>query len=264
MLMYRVSILFLLFFTASPAPAAQEPQQMIEIEAGEFTMGWSDPKERSDYSYDHKISLDTYWISKFEVTNKEYGLYLEDTAAAPPAFWQNETLNAPDQPVVGVSWFDARKYCKWLSIKTGKNYAIPTEAQWEKAARGKEKFIWPWGDTFKFICHTSEKRQKKKKGKEPQTPLFTTTVNLFPLDKSPYGVTGMGGNVSEWVYDWYDYLYYRTSPKRNPQGPKTRTHKVIRGGSFIMDRTFARTFNRFYDRPDAKYNFLGFRIVRNR
>ena len=244
---------------------------MIYIPAGEFSMGRNILGENTDYSYEHKVILDAYWISKFEVTNEEYGRYLEDKKAPPPQFWKDESYNAPNKPVVGITWFEAHKYCRWLSRKTGKNYTLPTEAQWEKAARGTDNRTWPWGDTFKFICLTSERKPKEKKSKEEnhkveieEKPIENPmAVNHFPLDQSFYKVIGMGGNVNEWVLDWYDHYYYRLSPKRNPSGPKTRAHKIIRGGSFVLDRSFSRTFNRFYDRPDARYNFLGFRVVRN-
>lgn len=265
-------ILWSILFASSPGRASEtkppEPE-MIRIPAGEFSMGKSILGERSDYTYEHNVFLYSYWISKFEITNEEYGRYLEDNKGAEPQFWNDKSFNAPDQPVVGITWFEAHGYCRWLSKKTGKKYFLPTEAQWEKAARGTDHRTWPWGNTFKFICLTSEikpKPQKKKKSKKEETEEKPTenslAVNNFPLDQSFYKVIGMAGNVSEWILDWYDPHYYRSSPKQNPTGPTTRSHKVIRGGSFILDRSFSRTFNRFYDRPDARYNFLGFRIIR--
>ena len=126
--------------------------------------------------------------------------------------------------VVGVSWYEAMAYAKWLSQKNKENYSLPTEAQWEKAARGPDGFTYPWGNEFgKNMCNSSECGLGR-----------TSPVGIFHGDESPYGCMDMVGNVWEWCTDWFSGEYYKKSPVENPQGPSVGSSRVFRGGSWAM------------------------------
>jgi len=149
-----------------------------------------------------------------------------------------------DHPVVLVSWNDAYTYCQWA----GKY--LPSEAQWEKAARGTDERRYAWGDEFDSA--RANTRESNRGG--------TTPVGSFsPQGDSPYGASDMTGNIWEWVADWYDSGYYSQSPSANPTGPITGVYKVLRGGSWLFDEVYARTVFRHNVRPDYTYDFVGFR-----
>jgi formylglycine-generating enzyme required for sulfatase activity len=152
-----------------------------------------------------------------------------------------------NHPVVLISWNDADAYCRWA----GKQ--LPSEAQWEKAARGPSLAEgYAWGETFD--ASLTNTKESKRAG--------TTLVGSFsPQADSPYGVADMTGNVGEWVADWYDSAYYSQAPAANPPGPATGTYKVLRGGSWLFDELYARTAFRYNMRPDYTYDFTGFRCV---
>ena len=181
--------------------------RFVWIPAGDFIMG----SEKTPVSPAHKVVLDGFWMAVYETTNLEF----EHFKIRPRPV---ESLG-DNQPVTRVSWKEAGAFCRWLSKKEGKMYRLPTEAEWEYAARGGLKGKdWPWGDegpdgraTFSHI---------------PMTPVGSYAPNGF-------GLYDMAGNAREWVSDWYDSYYYNKSPKKNPQGPKKGDFKVTRGGSFL-------------------------------
>ena len=146
----------------------------------------------------------------------------EKNEISEPEYWHDRKWNAPNTPVVGISWFEAEAYANWLSERTGYQYRMPTEAEWEKAARGTDGFKYPWGENFdKNSCNTFESGLHR-----------TSPVGIFPKDKSPYACFDMAGNVWEWCSDWYDDNYYANCPDRNPRGPSGGANRVIRGGSW--------------------------------
>ncbi|MBI3989799.1 MAG: SUMF1/EgtB/PvdO family nonheme iron enzyme [candidate division NC10 bacterium] len=237
----------------SVAPTPQAPSgtsEMVLIPAGEFQIGSdaNDSEALSNEKPRHKVYLDAYSIDKYEVTNALYKRFMEPTGRAAPAYWYDDKLNGPTQPVVGVSWHDADAYCKWAGKR------LPTEAEWEKAARGTDGRKYPWGDQWDASRANTE---ALKVGK-------TVAVGSYPSGVSPYGVHDLAGNVWEWVQDWYDKEYYQQSPDRNPQGPSSGQDKILRGGAlFYRVPARVRTADRRHDAPDARYTaHVGFRCAR--
>lgn len=223
----------------------------------------------------HLVQLDAYYISKFEVTNREWRRFRDDPGYDDPTFWPGGrvmprdqipywtqannhgggTPDSDDYPVIGVNWDAATAYCAWLSAKTGQKYRLPTEAEWEMAARGTadaRKF--PWGDVI-----------DRTRANYVGAQAFDTVmpVGTFPEGASAFGALDMAGNALEWTQDWYDRDYYARSPRKNPQGPESGAYRVVRGGSFNVEPFDLRTTARFMAWPSFQaYRMIGFRPVR--
>ncbi len=193
----------------------------------------------------HSVTLDAFWIDRTEVTNAQYRQCVEAGACEEPTCWDNADLNAPDQPVVCVTWDDAQAYAGWAGGR------LPTEAEWEKAARGTDGRLYPWGENAPD-CQTAN-----FKGCVGRTP----TVGSQPGGASPYGALDMAGNAWEWVADWYDETYHGDAPVQNPQGPASGERRVLRGGSFDMSESRLRTAFRIGNRPAYSNWDLGFRVL---
>jgi len=210
------------------------------------------------------VVTDAYAIDKYEVSNKDYGDFMKTTRHGAPAYWDDPRLNSPNQPVVGVSWYDARAYCEYRGKR------LPTEAEWEKAARGPDGNLYPWGDDFDPA--------KANYGKNHEG---TKPVDSYPEGVSHYGLHNMAGNAFEWVFDWYDPRYYsKLEPMVNPTGPEkpvwiggTGTYvdlltlgekRVIRGGSWVAPEGSVRSTHRFWNHPlNNSYGVgLGFRCAK--
>lgn len=222
-------------------------KDMILVPAGEFTMGSNDwwPKSGPE----HKKNVDSFYIDKYEVTNKKYKVFVDSDGHRPPEHWDgNKVPDARENhPVVYVNWFDAEAYCKW----TGKR--LPTETEWEKAARGTDKRVFPWGDKF-----SRDKANTPQLGNEDTMP-----VGKFESGKSPYGVYDMAGNVWEWTSDWFLPYPGNSHPDEN----YGEMYKVVRGGSWY-DCTYykcgisAPTYNRIFFNPSTRNNNFGFRCAK--
>jgi len=233
---------------------------MVYVPAGEFLMGSSDADGQA---YDSEkpqqtVYLDAFWIDRTEVTNAQYRKCVEAGACREPGCWDEDNYNAPDQPVVCVSWDDAQTYAAWVGGQ------LLTEAEWEKAARGTDGRIYPWGDEFDGTrlnyCDRSCEQTHKDTGADDGYAL-TAPVGSYPSGASPYGALDMAGNVWEWVADWYDGRYYDRSPARNPQGPASGDFRVLRGGAFYAADEYVRCACRYRNDPLDRYRDVGFRVV---
>ncbi len=214
---------------------------LIEIPAGEFTMGSNDGD--SDEKPVHTVYLDKYYIGKYEVTVGQFRKFCNATGKTMPE--QPSWNNRDDHPVVNVNWNDAKAYCDWAGLR------LPTEAEWEKAARGSEARVYPWGSTWDNTkCNSSENGDSYSN---------TSPVGSFPSGVSPYGCYDMAGNVWEWCNDWYGGNYYGSSPTSNPAGPSSGTYRVLRGGSWCTNGNNCRSANRSWNSPDYWYNINGIR-----
>jgi formylglycine-generating enzyme required for sulfatase activity/predicted Ser/Thr protein kinase len=244
--------------TSTPQAGATETRsedgmEMVYVPAGEFLMGSTDANSQAgeDEKPQHTVYLDAFWIDRTEVTNAQYRLCVEAGACRAPTEcdWGEPTYDdasKADHPVVCVSWDDARTYCQWAGAW------LPTEAEWEKAARGTDAQLYPWGNDWDSNkCNTAEG------GVGGTTPVG----KYSPAGDSPYGCADMAGNVWEWVNDWYDSSYYSSSPDRNPQAPDSGDLRVLRGGSWGNGRIGARSAVRYWYYPDFRSNYNGYRCV---
>ena len=275
--------------TLTPSPSPVPPQTseqdgmvMLYVPAGEFMMGSPDQEDEQtaselymdafweaedDEKPQHAVSLDAFWIDQTEVTNAMFAAFLNAMgnqkeggvlwldARAPRALirqqagrWQ-PVNGYQDHPVVEVTWYGARAYCEWAGRR------LPTEAKWEKAARGTDGRKYPWGNepptcelaNFDGRCFLRA----------------TTQVGSYPTGKSPYGVLDMAGNVWEWVADWYTPDYYAHSPRDNPQGPESGESRVIRGASWHPHQYDVHAAKRAKYYPHSTGPDVGFRCVRD-
>ena len=221
---------------------------MRRIPEGWFQMGCD--AGRDDEKPAHRVWVDAFELAAFQTTNAEYVRFLEDTNHPPPALWNDSNFANPAQPVVAVSWFDAVAYCDWLSRAPGKQYRLPTEAEWERAARGGvEDELFPWGNCLPEEIPDYASRWKS--GPEP--------AGLYA--PNAYGLYNLGDNVHEWCADWYDADYYSVSPERNPQGPPSSSRRASRGGSWRHHIKVTRTAARSSIPPELKYADYGFRVA---
>jgi formylglycine-generating enzyme required for sulfatase activity len=212
----------------------------------------------------HTVALDAFWIDQTEVTNAQYRRCVEAGTCPEPScerYWEAPTYSEPamaNYPVVCVDWHDAKAYCGWAGVR------LPTEAEWEKAARGTDGRRYPWGNTFdgsrvNFCDRTCEYDYGNTDAYDGYPR--TAPVGSFPGGASPYGALDMVGNVSEWVVDWYDASYYNHSPARNPQGPDSGVYKVLRGGSWHTREVRVHTACRAMGYPSSTYFNVGFRCA---
>jgi len=222
---------------------------MVLIPSGEFVMGSS---AASDERPAHRVHLDAYYIDTFEVTISRYAKFLDTVATQQaPHQWNTVTLTEDgDRPVIGVNWSDADAYCRWTEKR------LPTEAEWEKAARGTDGRKYPWGDE-------DPREDMANFGRCCGWTGFglLAVVGTHQPGKSPYGVFDLAGNVWEWVADWYEPQYYKTSPDRNPTGPSSGRDKVMRGGSWSNRANDVRGSIRDKVSPTYRNYSIGFRCA---
>jgi formylglycine-generating enzyme required for sulfatase activity len=223
--------------------------EWIDIPAGEFQMGNNFNDGSNDERPVHPVYLDAYKISKYEVTFKMYDRYREETNAAKP---YDMGWGRGNRPVINVTLYEAQAFCTWLSKKTGKNIHLPTEAQWEKAARGTDRRKYPWGNSPPTCGEANYYGCAD----------ITKTVGSHPSGVSPYGLHDMAGNVWEWCSDRYSSRYYSDSPGINPTGPSTGSY-VGRGGGWFSEARNIRSTTRFRFNPSYKASNLGFRLAQD-
>lgn len=245
----------------SPDAPASESQNvpMVFVPAGEFSMGsqLGDSDERPV----HTVYLDTFYVDMFEVTNGRYRLCVEAGACLPPANNGSFTrasyyddLAFDDYPVMYVSWEMAQGYCAWRGTD------LPTEAQWEKAARGTDGRTYPWGEGID--CQRAN-YYRQEEVEFVGCANDTTRVGSYENGQSPYGAYDMTGNVWEWVADWYSESYYLESPPENPLGPETGRERVVRGGSWQFSDYSVRAAGRYWFNPSNALENVGFRCARD-
>ncbi len=238
----------------------------ILIPAGSFQMG-CDSSNSAEYGCNssfqanelptHTVTLDAYTIDKYEVTNARYKTCVNAGGCTAPQN-VNSYARSPyygtstyaNYPVINVDWHQASAFCAW----TGKR--LPTEAEWEKAARGTDGRKYPWGNQEPDCSRANH-------SPSPACVGDTSQVGAYPNGASPYGVMDMAGNVFEWVNDWYGWNFYSVSPSDNPQGPATGTQRVLRGGSWGNNNLYVRSAYRSSNYPGSWFRDEGFRCVRS-
>jgi sulfatase modifying factor 1 len=257
----------------------------VLVPAGPFRMGDNigegDGRERPV----HVVDLDAFYIAAFEVTNGAWKKFRDDPAYDDPSLWPGGlvvpkdqvpywtqpnnhgggTPGSDDYPVLGVNWDSAVAYCNWLSAKTGKKYRLPTEAEWEKAARGIDGRRYPWGDTIDRSYANFVGAQSYDTGFP--VGYYDGTLRggqQTHSNASPYGAYDMAGNVMEWCQDWYSREYYAVSPRKNPKGPDTGAYRVVRGGTFFVEPFDLRSSARSAAWPSFQaHRMIGFRAARH-
>ncbi|CAG0977273.1 Formylglycine-generating enzyme [Anaerolineae bacterium] len=242
----------------------KDGKRMILIPEGWFLMGTSDSdcggmtmqlgwkrEWFADEMPQHRVYLDAFYIDETPVTNLDYKKFLlANPRIAAPSDWDAKLRTylpgRGDHPVVCVSWDDANAYAHWAGKR------LPTEAEWEKAARGVDGRLFPWGNHFDAMRFNS---------KESEIGGTTSVTRYAPHGNSPFGVMDMVGNTWEWCADFYDAAYYKSSPERNPRGPASSDWRVLRGGAWDTAPDCARCASRDYIAPEMGYATVGFRCV---
>ncbi|MDQ6734895.1 MAG: formylglycine-generating enzyme family protein [Nitrospirota bacterium] len=232
---------------------------MIMVPAGSFPMGV--PKGDRDGGRDeyprHEVMLDNYYIDTYEVTHGRYAEFVKATGHRIPenpkypkrTLWSDHLSDSlSERPVINVDWQDADAYCRWAGKR------LPTEAEWEKAARGTDDRRFPWGNVEPTHEHLNFNQQWQ--GEKTLMP-----VGSYEAGKSPFGAYDMAGNVWEWVADWYDPLYYEKSPTANPKGPDSGTNKVLRSSGWSVETPLVRLFTRVKSDPTNRNDSTGFRCA---
>lgn len=259
----RGKMLALLAKIQAPSEADVE---WVAVPAGEFEMGAEGGDAEADEAPKHKVFLGAFLIGKYEVTNSQYHAFVRATGHRLPEnccdpkynIWKGGTMldGIGELPMINVSWDDAVAFCKWVDAR------LPTEAEWEKAAKGTDGRLYPWGNESPMSGN------RANFSFEPiavwEGPASLAKKDQYEFGKSPYGAYSMSGNVSEWVFDWYDETYYKNSPAKNPQGPAEGKIKAMRGGNWRQNAVSIRTTNRQGKHtPDQRRVYIGFRCAKN-
>jgi formylglycine-generating enzyme required for sulfatase activity len=259
----RGKMLALLAKVQAPSEADVE---WLDVPAGEFEMGAEGGAAEPDEAPKHKVTLDAFLIGKYEVTNRQYQAFVKATGhrlpenCCDPKFnlWKGGAMldGIGELPAINVSWDDATAFCKWAGGR------LPTEAEWEKAARGTDGRLYPWGNESPMSGN------RANFSFEPvavwEGPASLARKDQYEHGKSPYGAYEMAGNLSEWVQDWYDPEYYKNSPAKNPTGPADGKFKGIRGGNWRQNVDSIRTANRNGKHPPTDRRvYIGFRCAKD-
>jgi formylglycine-generating enzyme len=228
---------------------------LVPIPEGWFLMGCDTGQDNEKPV--HRVWVDKFLLAASQVTNAEYARFLRDTGYQPPPFWSDANFSHPEQPVVGVSWHEAARYCEWIGARTGRSFRLPTEAEWERAARGgRDGELYPWGDAPppSRLGYADRCQTHWKTGPEP----------VGQSEPNGYGLYNMCDNVHEWCSDWYAPGYYAVSPERNPRGPETGERRASRGGSWRHHIKMSRCAARSSIPPEFQYADYGFRVACDR
>ncbi|WP_245924425.1 formylglycine-generating enzyme family protein [Nitrospira lenta] len=244
--------------------------EMVRIQAGPFTMGSDKKTDKNAYLVEmpqRSVYLDAYEIDKYEVTTVQYLKFVLATNRPPQVDWKFDGGNFQEtmvsHPIMHVTWYEADEYCKWAGKR------LPTEAEWEKAARGEtDTRIYPWGNEMAGLSRANFGRTGLSgpvRDRPERLLLYPPIISVFKYDNaaSPYGVFQMAGNVAEWVSDWYDKDYYKTAPDKNPKGPDKGSQKAFRGGGWIDSTPSVRVSQRNGTDPKTSMNWMGVRCARD-
>jgi len=258
-----------LFFIFAHTPHSQNPNpqsnalgiEFVFVQGGTFQMGDVFGNGDSDEKPVHTVTVSDFYLSKTEITVAQYRAFCKATRRRmpPPPEWGWQD----DHPIVNVSWYDAKAFCDWAG------YRLPTEAEWEFAARNRgEPIQYAWGNDFPSNQKGGNVADESLKKHNPKTTIFENYNDGYPytsavasFSPNPLGLYDMTGNVWEWCADWYGE--YRENPQIDPKGPDAGQYKVLRGGSWINDPQSSRTTNRFKNRPKNWYNCYGFRVAKS-
>jgi formylglycine-generating enzyme required for sulfatase activity len=219
----------------------------IEVPVGRFWMGGG---PRDDENPRHEVTVPAFRLARTPVTRAAYQLFLDETGHPAPPFWGETAFSDPRMPAVGPSWKDAAAFCAWLSGRGGEAVRLPSEAEWEGAARAGRDVLYPWGDEPPQALPDYGRRWRE--GPEP--------VDAYP-SLHPLGFLGLGENVHEWCSDWYGARYYETSPAADPRGPASGTRRSSRGGSWRHEIKASRCAARSSIPPHLRYSDYGFRLA---
>ncbi|GKS58248.1 hypothetical protein YTPLAS18_17750 [Nitrospira sp.] len=284
--------LFILVVVVSmPMPATAAPSvEMVTVPAGEFTMGTPIGGDGfPDEAPQRLVYLSAFMIDRYEVTNEAYARFVHETGHPIPennnpkaTLWTDWTTiqSIAKHPVVNVGWLDAVAYCQWRGTR------LPTEAEWEKAARGVDGRTYPWGNDWDLSKANSASFWAGRtvdfksgadweafwikgdgaeiaRAKGIRGEALTMPVGSFPQGISPYGIHDLAGNAAEWVEDWHDPNYYRVAPLSNPPGPSRGAVKAMRGGSWLKPYKSLRTADRDWGTMDSRPSGTGFRCAKD-
>jgi formylglycine-generating enzyme required for sulfatase activity len=249
---FSLAILFAVFFSRAEAGSNSE---MAYFPAGEFQMGSPEEEGKSNEHPQHKVYLDEFYLDRYEVTFKDFEEFLAANPKQHPTItgWYDRKPR-PDmvnKPVFGLQWKRCKKYCEW------KQKRLPTEAEWERAAKGVEDRKYPWGNE-----PPDANRANFSKCCFIQKGMVLNQVGDFEQGKTPENVYDLGGNVAEWVSDWYDKKYYSKAPYKNPLGPEKGKYHVIRGGAWNSLPVYLRSSSRYGDSDAKDYYGIGCRCAK--
>ncbi|MBN1226506.1 MAG: formylglycine-generating enzyme family protein [Deltaproteobacteria bacterium] len=243
---------------------------MVFIKGGKFTMGDQNNKGASDENPAHRVDVPSFFLSDMVVTSAQWEEFYYDGDTEWDK-WEDVKKYSPekDYPIIFVSWQDAVEFCRWLSEKEGKKYRLPTEAEWEYAARGSlAGKLYPWGDSAPdgSQCNFADKREYLKEKDIWAAGLkiddgYTYCAKAKDYSPNKYGLYQMAGNVLQWCSDWYCSVYYKDTKVKNPQGPATGKLKALRGGAWCFPALMLRSSSRFGLSPNMQKEFIGFRVA---
>ena len=230
--------------------------EMEYFPEGEFEMGSPEGKGKKNEHPRHKVYLSAFFLDKYEVTFSDFEAYLAANLKKYPTItgWIDRKPRSDmiKKPIFGLQWKRCRNYCSWRGKR------MPTEAEWERAAKGKENRAYPWGN-----AEPDKKRANFGKCCFIQKGKVLTEVGHYEMGMTPEGIYDLGGNVAEWVNDWYDKKYYHKTPYKNPQGPKKGKYHVIKGGAWNSLPTYLRSSSRYGDSDAKDYYGIGCRCAKN-
>ena len=223
----------------------------VLIPAGSFRMGCETGRDEEQPV--HEVWVDAFELAVLQVTVRDYGVFLAANPGKPPLHWGDPAFSHPDQPVVAVSWFEATAYCEWLTRSTGRKYRLPSEAEWERAAKNGADNLYAWGN----VLPQDHAEYLSRWGGTVNAPLPVGRGSA-----TAWGIYDLGENVHEWCSDWFDKAYYAQSPRLNPRGPETGDRRASRGGSWRHQIKVSRCAARSSIPPAFQYADYGFRVAR--